>query len=204
MTIHREWHSLVSAQLSSSPRPPPHHALNPLVRLNMLPLSLDVLSSLLFLLLADNGGLGHGGFSLAEISRRFSWLGPRWCPHAALSLRTLHWSERSRGPTLTVTRPGPVKSILSLLSPEQVTSTHSVRQMLCHSALRSSPQPSVSLFLITSPHRLLECIAKSLWKTGIRWNIYHSPSQSFVSGSLRTITIHSYVREFCKQSVHAH
>ena len=49
-----------------------HHALNPLVRLNMLPLSLDVLSSLLFLLLADNGGLGHGGFSLAEISRRFS------------------------------------------------------------------------------------------------------------------------------------
>ena len=50
----------------------------------------------------------------------------------------------------------------SLLSPDQVTSTHSVRQMLCHSALRSSPQPSVSLFLITSPHRLLECIAKSL------------------------------------------
>ena len=114
MTIHREWHSLVSSQLSSSPRPPPCHALNPLVRLNMLPLSLDVLSSLLFLLLADNGGLGHGGFSLAEISRRFSWLGPRWYPHAALSLWTLHWSERSRGPTLTVTRPGPVKSILSL------------------------------------------------------------------------------------------
>ena len=50
----------------------------------------------------------------------------------------------------------------SVLSPDQVTSTHSVRQMLCHSALRSSPQPSVSLFLITSPHRLLECIAKSL------------------------------------------
>ena len=92
----------------------------------MLPLSLDVLSSLLFLLLADNGGLGHGGFSLAEISRRFSWLGPRWCPHAALSLRTLHWSERSRGPTLTVTRPGPVKSILSLrhFSPSQPWSGH--------------------------------------------------------------------------------
>ena len=67
---------------------------------------------------------------------------------------------------------------------------YSVHQILCHSSLRSSHQPSVSLFPLASPRRLLECNATSVWKTSIRWNIYHSPSQSFVSGTRKLEDYH--------------
>ena len=128
------------------------------------------------------------------MSRRFPWLGPRWCPHAALSLPTLHWSER-RGPTLAVTQSSPVTT--SLLSPDQVTSTQSNK--CCDTqALRSSSQPSrqvshfqyMQVWTGINSYYLVQIYAILVWiNTKLVWNhtieLWNLGFKSFPKNSVR-------------------
>ena len=139
-----------------------HHALNPLVRSVLTCLSLDVLSSLLFLLLVVTEGLGHGGFSFwAEICRRLSWLwGPGdICTQLSASghctdrsaAEAQHWRWPSRGPVTSI----PSLRHFSALIRSQVLSPPNIVSLI--SPLLSSAKCLTFSSRLTSSFTWMQC-----------------------------------------------